>query len=260
VPTSGLLDPDAATNVVAGWDVVYVPYCDGSAFLGDSELADASMPGGTRHHRGIRNLSAAIDVALAKFPNPRRILLAGSSAGGYGTITGTGIVRLAYPKTPLIVFNDAGLGLDNPANPGSQIRKDEWKYMQFIPAGCEGCQEDQSLVPAWGLEHDPTLRLAAFSAYEDAVIGATFLGMTGPDFKALLLEKTGAIQALYPDRFRRFLVPGTSHTTLLADAGPSPNGSGIHGFLTVVEGQSVSEWTQAFVDGTAEWTDRLIGE
>jgi len=132
---TGICDQDASKNVVGDWNIVYVSYCDGSVFSGDNDTTGPDGPPWMFH--GLRNLSAAIDVAKSRFPSPARILLAGSSAGGYGTLAGTGVVRLQYPETELLVFNDAGLGLSNPDNPSMlEHIKADWKFDQFVPDSC----------------------------------------------------------------------------------------------------------------------------
>lgn len=252
MPTTGILDDAAASNVVADWDVLYVPYCDGSVFSGDNDVNDEA---GVRYHRGLKNLSAAVDIAKARFPNPARILLAGSSAGGYGTIIATAVLRLSYPNTELIVLNDSGVGLSNPDDPAMfEAMVNEWKFTQFIPDSCSDCDDRQmSRLISWGLKNDPTLRVAAFSAYEDGIIGGVFLGMTGPEFKALLLAETDRIHAQYPERFRRLFVEGSLHTVLMLNEEMNSLG----GYLTPYDGVTVSDWTRAFVTGSSDWTDHL---
>lgn len=264
MPQSGILNP-AASNVVGSWNVVYVPYCDGSVFSGDNQLTDTvdPLPAGvtdnTRYHHGIQNLTAALDLAKTLYPNPKRVLLVGSSAGGYGTILGTAIVRFEYPTTPLIVFDDAGVGLA-PADPTYTQIVSEWKFDQFIPSSCTGCKTDQTQVVAWGLRNDPSIRCSAFSSYNDAIIGGVFLQMQPDPFKALLLDKTGNVHNEFPDRYKRFFVNGSEHTTLILDNGNTTLGGyldawqfGGDGGATVV----VSDWTKAFVNDTAGWVERM---
>ncbi len=256
IASSGILDENAATNVVASWNVVYVPYCDGSVHSGDNELqtTDALGQPATRYHRGLRNLTAALDLAKAHFPNPKRILLAGSSAGGYGTIMGTALARFEYPETDLIVFNDAGVGL-TPPEPGLTEMKNEWKFEQFIPSSCAECAGGNfTAVIGWGLENDPSLRVSMFSSYEDGVIGGVFFGITGAEFKSQLLQKTGGLHDAYPERAKRFFINGTEHTALILNTG---DGATLGGYLDVSEGVSLSEWNRAFVDDTAGWVDHL---
>ena len=253
IAAAGLLNDSAtSTSPVKDWNVVYAPFCDGSVFSGDNQLPDtksAGAMGGTRYHHGIENLTAAIDLAKSQYPNPKRILLAGSSAGGYGTLAGTGLVRLAFPDVDLIVFNDSGLGLTNPTDPTTNdLIKAEWKYDQFFPDSCIDCKTGQATaLIAWGLENDPTLKAAAFSSYGDSVIAGAFLMMQPADFKALLLDKTGKVHDAYPNRFERFFIEGTQHTSLIGGSFDT----------TVVAGVTIADWTTAFVDGTPAWVDTL---
>ena len=57
---------------MSDWNQVYVPYCDGSLFSSDAQVdvdADGIVD---RYHHGLHNLSAALDVAKAEFPAPKR--------------------------------------------------------------------------------------------------------------------------------------------------------------------------------------------
>jgi hypothetical protein len=90
---------------------VYLPYCDGSVFSGDNDVVDANFPfGPVRFHRGLRNLTAGMDLAKDTFPHAHRILVAGSSAGGVGAAGfAPFLARFLYGNfVKLFVFNDAG--------------------------------------------------------------------------------------------------------------------------------------------------------
>ena len=82
---------------------------------------------------------AALDVGVAAFPKPKQILLAGSSAGGLGTIYAAGLVRLLYPDAKLFVFNDSGVGVSTPDGVRAKLTRDEWGTQQLIPASCPEC-------------------------------------------------------------------------------------------------------------------------
>jgi len=210
IPARAVLDANLDVNPVKDWNVVYAPYCDGSLHFGDSDIPDQN-----RKHHGLRNTSAALDVAVEKFPKPRRVLLTGASAGGYGTIWITALVRLAYPDAELFVLNDAGIAVANPANAnGFRSVLGEWGATQFIPEGCEECKTSPHLTSwmSWNLQHDPTLKLGMFSAYEDSVIAGTFLMIDSKVFKQTLLDETAKVVEVAPDRAKRFLIEGTQHT------------------------------------------------
>ena len=245
----GWTDNDQENNpTLSQFNVVFVGYCDGSVFSGDN-LVKASNGAIERRHRGVANLSAALDLSRAMFPTPRRVVLAGSSAGGYGTILGTALTRLAYPTTPMFVINDAGLGLTNPEDPSIvDAAINEWGFGQFVPASCKGCLESGqfSSVIDWGLRHDPGLKVGVFSAYEDGIIGGAFLGMKGSDYRQLMLTETDKLAAAYPHRFKRFFIEGASHTAILA------------GYYDVeVGGTTLLQWTDAMLNNRSAWRDLL---
>ena len=245
----GWTDESAERNPpLAGFNVVFVAYCDGSVFSGDNVILgkDGKVE---RRHRGLANLSAALDIAKQRFPSPRRLVLSGSSAGGYGTILGTAVVRMAYPKTPLLVLNDAGPGVTNPEDDSlMKGATEEWKAMQFVPESCQGCIESGQFtgVVQWGLDHDPSLRVSTFCAREDFVISNVFLKMNGAAFEKVLLEETGKVHAAHPDRFERFFWKGAAHTAILA------------GYYDLeIEGTTLLDFVQAALDGKPEWRDLI---
>jgi hypothetical protein len=241
---AGLTSTNAMQTPVASWNLVYVPYCDGSLHLGDKDHESESPP---RYHHGLRNLSAALDVGVAAFPKPKQILLSGSSAGGLGTIYASILVRLLYPEATLFVFNDSGVGVSTPDGARAKLTRDEWGTEQLIPASCPECKASPHSTPiiAWNLAHDPGLRVGIFSAYEDTVIADTFLMIGGPAFKQALLDETGKVVMAYPERAKRFYIEGTKHTT----AGNLQ--------ATMVNGVNIGQWLEFMLTGDAKWTDTL---
>jgi hypothetical protein len=242
----GILDDDNPDNPFAGWNVVYASYCDGSVWGGDTEV---DYGGGVVYHHGFQNVTAAVDVMLDEFPAPGRVVLAGSSAGGYGTFTGFGVLRIALPDTPLWIFDDSGPGIENPDDPQArQTRIDNWGYFERIAPSCERCGEQITYLTAWALDRDPALRVAYFNFLQDAVLRFFFAMEAGP-LDHLLREVTGDVQSLHPGRMKRFLINGASHTTLL-DGGFYDN---------TLDGITVARWTSAFLGGDADWID-LVDE
>ena len=82
----------------------------GSTFGGDNDVNDPGFPyGRTRYHRGLRNVSAGMDVAREMFPDAKQITVMGHSAGGVGaTAFAPFLARFAFGNnTKLTVFNDA---------------------------------------------------------------------------------------------------------------------------------------------------------
>jgi len=271
LPPSGILDPELAGNPVAGWDVVYLPYCDGSLFAGDVDrVLPGSLLGGggapsMSYQRGLQNLTAALDVAAAQYPNPSRILLTGVSGGAFGTITALPLVRYYYPDTELLVFNDSGVGV---AKEGDQAFIDEtllggWNASALIPASCTDCTRNGHITRfiEWELAADDNFTMSALSFSEDSVISDFFLMIDPADFTASLLSETGRTSTLFGDRYQRFIPVGSAHTTLLretSDGGGLP-GVELGSLQTEVGGVTVLDWITAMIDGSDDWVD-LVDE
>jgi hypothetical protein len=240
MPLLGLFDAADPESPTGSWNHVYVPYCDGSVFIGDGERAGAI-------HHGLKNLSAALDVAKSQFSAAKRVVVAGSSAGGLGTIWGTGLVRKLFPEAEILVLNDAGLGLSRPDDPEFRSMLEEaWGSGGRAPASCAECQASVHTTPlvGWTLRHDPNIKAAAFSSYADSVIAGVFLQIPAAEFKEVLLDVTGKIHDEFPDRYERFFIEGTQHTALRQWETTEKNGV------------TFKAWTTAMINGDAAWDDR----
>jgi len=280
VPAVDILNTELAENPLADWNVTYLPYCDGSLFIGRRDHDDDGDGTPERLHRGLANLSAALDMARAQFPNPDRVLLAGSSGGGFGVLLAPPIVRGVYPNAELSVLADSAIGVARgDVEPGFVTHlMDQWGAAELVPPSCDAsCVGDGHMtgVVAENLRVDADLRMAVFTSWYDMIIGDVFLDVTPGDFAASVAAETGALHDAFPDRFRRFVVDGRMHTTLLGD----PTGivgtdlgavevppsalddlAGIElGSLASTEsasGVAISPWVAAFVDGDdSVWMD-----
>jgi hypothetical protein len=179
-PFPGVFDPTMGDNPFADYSVVYMPYCDGSTFGGDNDVKEdpAFLPFGlTRHHRGLRNVSAGMDVAGDMFPKAKQITVMGHSAGGVGAAAfAPFLARFVFGNnTKLTVYNDAGpiavnLGTPPWADGGPDIpwwsvfaRQNDWQFQQFYPQSCidDGlCNAfgQQTGIIHWRLANDLTIR------------------------------------------------------------------------------------------------------
>jgi hypothetical protein len=245
---AGILELTNAANPFADWNIVYAPYCDGSVFSGNN-IVDYTSGSATLHtyHHGIQNLSAAVALMKQEFPNPEAIVVSGSSAGGYGTFQGYGVTRIAFPATPITVFDDSGPGLQNPADTaGVEARNTNWKFQQYVPASCTDCAIQLSYLTDWALDRDPTLRTALFSYLQDNVIRG-FLQLDGSAYEALLRQYSDDLHDRHPDRFKRFLKSGSGHTVLELST-----------FYTLaVQGTVVRDWTADFLTNGPRWQDLI---
>ena len=244
IPEVGILDPELDNNPLAGLSTVYLPYCDGGLFASDADVDTNTDGQNDRFHRGLHNLSASLDVAVREFPAPKRIILAGVSAGGYCTLFALPIVRQLYPDIPIEVINDSGIGITRPNDPEfNQQIIDYWNINSFFPASCPECVAQGSSAPLinWQLAQDPDVRLGMLSYTMDFTIGTFFLGIGGVEFEKVLRQTMTDVEAENPERMHSFLRAGDSHTFLGGDLDVS------------VEGVTVSRWVDAMISGSDAW-------
>ena len=264
-------------NPLADFDIVYVPYCDGSLFAGDNDIDEDGDGTPDRLHHGLQNLSAALSQGWLHFPNPDRVVLAGSSGGGFGTILATYLVRYVYPDVPLYVLNDAGVGVAKGADPAFvEQLMDEFGARSLIPEDCPDCIADGHITGLvdYILDRDPNLRVAAISSWYDSIISQTFLMVDQATFAADLESETTQLHAEHPSQYRRYLYPGDAHTALLgtvagivgSDLGAvelPPNSLELLGGITIEsiytlenEGVLLADWIAAMIgDDLQAWSD-----
>lgn len=233
VPNMNLFDNTIENNPVKGWNIVYLPYCDASFFLGDAEHDDNIHDLGKRYHHGLANLTASLEVAKMNFPEPEKLLLAGSSGGAYGLLLGSALVRHYYPDAEMIIMADSGIGISRENDEDYMMTLlEEFNLDQIVLNNCPDCMNNGHLTRALSylLENDTNSRAGMFSAWYDSVLAHTFLQIPAEAFANSLKVQTDFLAEKYPERFRRFIIDGTTHTTLLGN----PNGI-IGEDLTAVE-------------------------
>lgn len=251
-PPAGIWDFNSPDNPFADYSIVYMPYCDGSVFVGDNDVVDGNFPlGGVRHHRGLRNLTAGMDLAKATFPHPHEVTVAGSSAGGVGaTAFAPFLARFEYGNWPkLTVFNDAGPVAVNLLDvAGLTARAADWQFGQFYPASCTECDElgQATAVIDWRLDHDATIRESLYETDGDGTNRFFTMVPTQEQYRDLILSVHGPINAAYPDRYKRFIVSGdASHTALQTPLFYSQDANGV----------LLSDWTEDFLTSSPGWVD-----
>ncbi|MBT8138279.1 MAG: pectinacetylesterase family protein [Gammaproteobacteria bacterium] len=275
-PQFGVFDTSQSDNPFADYSVVYVPYCDGSAFGGDNEVDDptwTNISGSPkRYHRGVRNQSAGIDLAGQLFPKAKQITVMGHSAGGVGVAAfAPFLARFVFGNNvKLTVFNDAGpiavnLGAGTPPFACQDFsclsvaaRAFDWNFASYYPQSCidDGrCNEyaQQTGIISWRLENDSTIREAFYETDADGTNRFFAQGdgslMSVETYRALILQEHGALNALYPKRYKRFIVSeDDTHGGIQGTAGsacfpPQP----FLFYTQEVNGKTLRDWTEEFV-------------
>ena len=239
----GILSVNDPSNPTADYNVAYLPYCDGSLWMGDRDIDEDGDGFGDRLFRGVQNLSASLDVIAGAYPSPSKILLTGNSAGGYGTHAALPLVRQLYPDVPIELANDSGMGIFSEG--GLESLNEYWNSDAFFPASCETCiGEDGNLTDyhKYQLAEDSNLRVGFLSTKQDAVVTIERGTMSGPEFERQLLEAIGELSEAYPERFQSLIADGDGHTFIIRD------------FERSVGGTTIKQWIADMLDSNAAWT------
>ncbi|GGF77426.1 pectin acetylesterase-family hydrolase [Alteromonas lipolytica] len=121
--TGGIFNQHRRHNSFSNWTQVFIPYCTGDIHVGsnDAIYQDASgvltSPGQPVmvKHRGFDNFLAVREWLKTYYANsshpPRKVLVTGSSAGGYGATLNFPYVKNAFPHSKVSLFSDAAAGV-----------------------------------------------------------------------------------------------------------------------------------------------------
>lgn len=238
-----ILDRNLAGTPFKDYSLVFIPYCTGDVHAGDSrnDYGTAGMPQ-YYNHRGYRNVEAFLKRLGATFPELDRLVVSGSSAGGFGSAFNYDQFRRYFPKAKKsYLLDDSG-----PPLIGDAIQSFEreswykaWNLNTTVGDRCPGCPEDFSqMIPELRRRY-PNDRFALLSTTQDQTIRGFFL-MNAMTFEAALLDL--AVKVIDPlPNFKYYFVAGQSHTFML---NPNKNNA---------PNQPLLGWLTQFVNDDAGW-------
>jgi hypothetical protein len=220
----GVLDGDPlSNNPLKRADVVHVPYCDGSIFTGDVDrtLSDGNPDNGTddvAYQRGLVNMTAAFEVAKATYPNPSRVIIAGTSGGSMGSIAALALARYYYPEHEIVIVADSGMPVLRDHDPDFVYRAlEQIDALRYIPPSCPDCLARGHVtgVLEWALARDDKLRIGVMAHSGDRTIGQFFMQSPPEEYGAAWVRETDRLSSAFPGRVNRFIAPGEHHTFVL---------------------------------------------
>ncbi|WP_394844736.1 pectinacetylesterase family protein [Pendulispora brunnea] len=204
-------------NPLAGRSMVYVPYCTGDDHAGNNVI-DYEYKGVTKtvHHVGYENVGRALEYVASTWPGMKRLILAGVSAGGFGTVFNFDRVQRRFPNVRVDGIDDSG-PLIQPAPGIWETVKSHWNAQ--LPPDCPGCGEVSGYFDflAGKYSNGPN-RFALISYTFDSVI-AGFMQLSGALFNLKLEELGKRIASSWPAA-RYYFIPGTLHVGIANDASP----------------------------------------
>ncbi len=236
--SGGIVDRSNAANPVADWDYAFVPYCTGDVHVGNNP--NGNVPGvGPQKFVGYVNTALFLKTLKATFPATQRVLMTGTSGGGFGSAGNYMQAVREFPGIPVNLADDSGQLMRSPAL--AQCLQATWKSLWGL---------EKSLIAECGADctSDPDYLLAAskhaaktYSKYAQGLITATgdttirqfygfgesgcttYKAVTEEAFKAGVLD-IRAQHASYSN-FGVYAYDSTKHTLLLSGSYYTANGT-----------------------------------
>ena len=147
VGAGGVFDDDNKENPFKDWSKVFIPYCTGDIHVGSNEALYhdvdgliTGVPGApiTVKHRGFDNFMAVREWMKSQFVGKKdkvkKVLVTGSSAGGYGATLNFPYVQTAFPNANVSVLADASAGVVTEGFVNDVFALDNnWKLEESLP-------------------------------------------------------------------------------------------------------------------------------
>ena len=237
-----IFDRTLPGNPFASWTLVFVPYCTGDVHAGDSEQ-DYGTAGRWRHH-GRANLEAALEEVAATLPVPDKVVIAGSSAGGFGSLLAFDVLRARWPSggaeaAQAYLLDDSGptlVGDDLPPTLRSAWWA-SWNLAATVTPLCAACAADLSEIWTTLSEGHPQDRFALLTTTRDATMRGFFGGMDAAPFEAAIGALTAKLGGLAGGNAASFTVGGADaedHALLVSPVAYSAGGTALLGWLELL--------------------------
>ncbi|MCL2420463.1 MAG: pectinacetylesterase family protein [Defluviitaleaceae bacterium] len=133
----GLFKASDKQNPFRDWYMLNIPYVNGDFHIGNNDYLYQSLKNESKvlHHHGQKNVTAALAILKALFPEtPEALIIMGLSAGGHGCVAHAPQIQNLYPDCKQIVVYSEGTHLYSPL--WSHVAAHVWKVrpdlMEYI--------------------------------------------------------------------------------------------------------------------------------
>ncbi len=234
--------------------VVFIPYCTGDVHTGDKETtyppAFQGAQSVTWFHLGHANIMAFLKRLGPTFPSPGKVIVAGSSAGGFGALANYPAFRWYWPTAKSYLVDDSGPPLAGDSIPAATRSAwyTSWNMGASLDAFCPECHTDMS----WGMRHLAATysndRMALLSHLQDSTIryffGTSLYQPMGATAFETALRSLGTDVMDATTNAKYFFTAGAGHPTLDDPAAITTPDPGLATWLEEMLSDSTS-WASA---------------
>lgn len=243
-PSAGIFDRRLEENPFRDSTIIYVPYCTGDLHAG-ARTQRHPVAGRTMHFNGRLNLEADLAHIVASFPEPSRVTLAGSSAGGWGAVFNYERVAEAYGDVRVDLVADSSPMLDDLGL--LVLGGRAWGLASALPPGCAGCADDLRAIHQHHAASYPGSRFAYLSFASDLVVSLG-AAMDPLSFQAAL--KRLQLETIRPIANARYFSPAGPGHTMLHDLATVASGSVTLGDFLIEMASDSPTWSNKAPWGT----------
>lgn len=253
---TGIFDRNDVRNPYRDWTWIYLPYCSGDVFVGDSPNTIVDGLANPQQFVGDANMRAFLDRIVPTFSDVEHVSSVGISAGGISALVNAQRLAREFPDARVTILDDGGPPLDNDLVAPCLQRwwVDLWNLANTALADCGAdCRDEGNILTEFLLDtlDRDDIDFGLFSFKEDAVVRLLFSFGTGECTRGPIPGITAHAFAESLERFRTthgeafgnfatFYAPGSSHVCVT---------SGCF-YNTEVEGTALYEWTANLLSGT----------
>lgn len=229
------LDRTAANNPFKDASYVYIPYCTGDIHTGDKEQM---YDGKVAKHVGRRNVAAFLKRIAPTFKDADRVVLTGSSAGGFGAAVNYWRAKQYWPTTRVDLIDDSGPPFSPDKMAYLPTWAAAWDLAGALDPDCTECANYNfpALLASY-TKKSPESRFALLSYDHDYVI-STFFNLSEAEFSVALADVTEK-QFTTNAKVQAFEVAGTEHT-MLGDLTTSSHGKDVGTWISDMESDAAT--------------------
>jgi hypothetical protein len=221
-----VFDRASPSNPFKDYSFVLVPYCTGDFHSGTAQSSYGV------YHVGSLNIDAYLARIVPTFCKSSRVVLAGSSAGGFGAVFNYHKVKSAFGPTRVDLIDDSGPPLSPSSMTLQEQMRQAWSSAASAPPGCADCQTSWAAFFPFLSSQNPGARFSLVSSLMDYSIGPYFGGPIAQpaDYKAAMNNFADTVAGPLPNA-RVFYVDEFHHVYLSEPLSKTSAGVTLGSFL-----------------------------